>query len=136
MSDENEHKVVVWFGVACNLVKRLPQLRGSGLRTGERIHMRIGARGCEDSVQFFGLRRETLLVVRFATQPGHDDIVCGGGSAQGERAEHRQQECAVHSTPHLRRSSHSVAGRPRRSANTMGISQSSLVVRTEMPASE
>src|SRR6185503_2304012 len=41
-----------------------------------------------------------------------------------------------HTTPHFRRNSQSAAVNPSSVRNTMGISQSSFVSRTEIPASE
>ena len=136
MADQEKYKIVVRFGIARNCLKRLPQLRGGSLRAGERIHMCRAACGCEDPVQVLRRRSEALLVIRLTAQASHDDIVRSGMGAHGERTEHRQQQSTLHTTPHLRRSSHAVVGNARSSRNTMGMFQSSLVVRTEMPASE
>ena len=110
---------------------------GGGLRTAQRVDVRSLARGFEYFVQILRRGGEALLVVGLAAKAGDDDVV--GRCARLQREERQiadEHEGALHTTPHLRRSSHSPRAGPRSSAKTMGIFQSSLVLRTEMPASE
>src|SRR5258708_5470925 len=90
----------------------------------------------EDLAQIFCGCREALLIVGLAANPGDNHVERGRARLQRARADDRKQQSALHTTPHLRRRSHSAAGSATSSTNTMGIFQSSLVLRTEMPASE
>jgi len=90
----------------------------------------------EDSIQIFGRGREALFVVRLATEPRYHDVVRRRVRRKSNSTGHDQQQQAPHITPHFRRNNHSAISSPRRSKKTIGISHSSLVLRTEMPASE
>ena len=90
----------------------------------------------EDAIQILCGRIEALLVVGFAAKASDDDVVGSRARLHSPHRDDRQQQSAFHTTPHFLRSSHSDAGNPMRSAKTMGMFQSSLVLRTEMPASE
>src|SRR6185437_7819719 len=125
------------------------------LRAAEREDVRGVARGFENTVQLIRIRGKALHVVRFAAQARDDHIVGRGMRLRGEGAEAGREEqrkdavtpairgmrspwhlCAPHTTPHLRRKSHSLPGRPSKRRKMIGMFQSSRVERTEMPASE
>ena len=95
------------------------------------------AASLENLVQIVCRRREALLVIRLAAQSGHDDVVRRGARLQRQQPHSiASSRARLHTTPHLRRSSHSAIGSPSSSRKTIGMSHSSLVLRTEMPASE
>ena len=76
---------------------------------------------------------ESLVVVRLAAEAGDRQKVSGRRRCQGSS----QQQCAdSHTTPHLRRNSHSDARRPSANRKMAGISQRSRASRAVMPASE
>ena len=77
---------------------------------------------------------EALRVIGFAAEPGNGDVE--GGGVCGARRQENQGNKPNHTTPHLRRSSHSDARIPNASRNTTGISHKSRVSREVMPASE
>jgi hypothetical protein len=88
----------------------------------------------EQFVQIFGVRGKALLVVRFAPQPRDRDIVDAGVRRYGGHQQAHQDP--PHTTPHLRRNSHSVDMSSSSHRNTTGMFHSSLISLTEMPASE
>src|SRR6185437_1063442 len=98
--------------------------------------MRGVARGFEYAVQLIRVRGEALHVVRLAAQARNNDVIRCGARLHGNHACQREHHCAPHTTPHLRRRSHSLPGRPSKRTKMIGMFQSSRVERTEMPASE
>src|SRR5215469_8120014 len=97
--------------------------------------MSSGTCRSEDSIEVVGRRGEALIVVRLSAESGDDHVVSCTSSLKRERAQQEQQD-ARHTIPHLRRSIHSMRGSPKMTRKTIGTSQSSFVLRIEMPASE
>src|SRR5580698_5210621 len=93
-------------------------------------------RSLEDPVEIVCSRCKTLLVIWFSAQSGHDYVVRSGARVERNRKDADGEQGAPHITPHLRRNSHSETGRPSKRKKTMGMFQSSFVLRMEMPASE
>src|SRR5262249_50100645 len=81
-----------------------------------------------------GPSAEALLILGLAAESGDGHVVCGG--VHGDSGNQGQRKELLHTTPHFRRRSHSIARSDRANRNTTGISQRSLVSRVVIPASE
>src|SRR5580692_5271332 len=152
-------------------------MRFGRIGTGERVDMHVARRRFEEFVQVLRKSGEALLVIGFAAEAGHGDVVgrclsgaransCARGAAcQDENGfapepckstwrrrpaggfacrwdkerpplgRQRHGMCARHTTPHFRRSSHSVDGSAINRKKMIGMFQSSFVSRTVIPAS-
>ena len=141
--DQDQGKFVFGLCFARDLTERIGQARLGRVASRERVGVRIARRGLEKFVEIFRQRRESLLVVRLAAEARNGDVVrrslCADAQAGACQAS-GCKECAppqtVHTTPHFRRSSHSVDGSSSKSRKTIGIFHNSLASRTLMPASE
>src|SRR5215470_2816200 len=102
--------------------------------------MRRVTAGLENLVQVLCCRRKALFVVRLSPKSGDSHVVHGGARRKGVHKDRGEKQYPpwrpIHTTPHFRRSSHSVIGSPSNTTKTMGIFHNSFVVRTEIPASE
>ena len=136
MTDQNQHEVVLGLGLTGDALQRIGQLLAGRLRTAESVHMARRTRRLEDAIEIAGGAREALLVVRLAPEPGHGEKV----DIRTRRCVHEERECQAqsrrcpHTTPHFRRSSHSLLRSASSSRNTMGMFHSSRVWRSVMPA--
>ena len=139
MSYQDKHEIIFRPGIMGDQSESLGKVRFRGLVPGQGINMRAVAGILEQFIQVLRVRRKPLVVVWFAAKSRGRDVVdtrmrgqCGNQGAQQAAA----QQCESHTTPHLRRSSHSADMSSSNSRNTTGMFHSSLMSRTEMPASE
>src|ERR1700733_11830089 len=96
--------------------------------------MRVAAGGFEQFIQVLGVGGKPLLVVWFAPKSGDRDVI--DARMRAERGQQQQPKGEFQPPPPLRRSSHSAAISSSSHRNTTGMFHSSLMSRTEMPASE
>jgi hypothetical protein len=136
VADEDQREIIIRPGLAPNCLHRVPELRCCGLRAYEGVDTRGGACGFEDAVEVVCGRSETLLVAGLSAKSGDYDIEGCSVRLESKQTGGRQQQGALHTKPHFRRSSHSAVGKPSRNRKNMGMFHNSLMVRTEMPASE
>src|SRR5262249_22951044 len=95
----------------------------------------LGVRsGLEGFVDVLGPSAEALLILGLAPESGDSHVVCG--RVQGDGGSQGQRKELLHTTPHFRRSIHSIARSDSANRNMTGISQRSLVSRVVIPASE
>src|SRR5262249_4160298 len=130
---QHHHQRVLRFGFLGYAVEDGFDLGARGVRTKKRVSLGVGGR-FERFVYVFGPAAEALLVLRLAAQSGDGYVIrrCLDDSGAGQR----QKNESHHTTPHFRRSSHSIDRSERASRNTNGISQMSFVSRVVIPASE
>src|SRR5262249_40748604 len=136
MADEDQREIIIRLGLALNCVDRLTEPHRCGLCAQKGIDTRCRAPGREDVVEIVCGGSETLVVVGLSAKSRNDDIERCSMRLKSKQTGRSQQQCALHTTPHLRRSSHSAIGKPKRNRKNMGMFHSSLMLRTEMPASE
>ncbi len=139
VADQGQDEIVIRLGLGGDLRERVGEMRARGVGAGERVDMDIAARGFQQLVEIHRQRGEALLVFGLAAQARHGDVI--NRRARGNREQERGRETdrengGLHTIPHFRRSSHSAKRRARISRKIAGMSHSSLVSRTVIPASE
>src|SRR5258706_15542685 len=119
-------------------------MRLHGNAAWQSVDVRITTRILQQLVEVLRQRSEALLVIGFAAQARHRNVIRSGARWDPSKAciceaqanpEHGSP-AEFHTTPHFRRSSHSDERNRIIRKNIIGIFHRSFVSRTVMPASE
>src|SRR5436309_8805943 len=133
MPDQKQGESVAGSHLRPQPVERFPHALKRGGLTGQRRYLRVRTVPVQLLVEVRGPLAECRIVFRSTSQTGdNQEVVCRRAAHRGSK----QQNENPHTTPHFRRSSHSLERRARISRNIIGMSHKSFISREETPASE
>ena len=130
VADQHQHQRVVGLGVARDLRQRVLDVALVACGPYSVVTLASELAAVQQLVDILGLGCEALLVIGLAAESGDGDVEGGRRCREPDARASARPKATLHTTPHLRRSSHSVQHSSNARKNTIGISHRSLVSRT------